>query len=398
MMGIWASANFVLLGYYGLRWERRRERPNVQSGHHAPASVRSASLIRFEHAPQAGLVSVIIPTHNRAHIIGRAIRSALGQTYRELEVIVADDGSSDDTRSVVESLGSRVTYALQPNAGVSAARNFGLRFARGEFIAFLDSDDAWRPWKIELQMAALQRSPDAGIAWTDMAAVDGDDRIVAARYLETMYSAYKSVDMAETLGQVTTVGALSPNAPKEFVASAVRKGDLSNAILLGNLIHTSTVLFRRSWCELTGGFDESYQHAGEDYEFYIRLSSAGPGVFIDAPSALYRIGAEDQLTAPSMILEIARNNLRAVETWLPRSGVDGGLSRREARRRFAESFAWLGQAELDAGHRIAAARWVSESLAVLPALDKRTVLLASCALPASVRDRLHTVRSAIAGS
>ena len=178
--------------------------------------------------------------------------------------------------------------------------------------------------------------------------------------------------------------------------SEVREGDLSRAILLGNLIHTSTVLFRRSWCERTGGFDQSYERAGEDYEFYIRISSAGSVVFIDAPSTHYRIGAEDQLTAPSMLLEIARNNLRAIETWLPKSGSRRGLSADEARLRFSESFAWLGEAELDAGHRLNAARRLSESLAVKPGLDKRTVLLASCALPSSVRASLHSVRSTIA--
>jgi glycosyltransferase involved in cell wall biosynthesis len=397
VMGLWASGSVFVFSYYGLRWERYRERSNndAVSAIHATA-VRSTSVLSFEHAPVAGLVSVIIPTHNRARIVGRAIESALNQTYQSLQVVLADDGSSDDTQALAESFGPRVIYARQANAGVSAARNFGMRLARGEFIAFLDSDDAWRPWKVEAEIAALHRHPDAGLVWTDMAAVDADDRIIAPRYLRTMYSAYEKVDIAQTLRQVDTLDSLGVNAPEEFLSAEVREGDLSRAILLGNLIHTSTVLFRRSWCERTGGFDQSYERAGEDYEFYIRLSSAGSVVFIDAPSTLYRIGAEDQLTAPSMLLEIARNNLRAIETWLPKSGSRRGLSADEARLRFSESFAWLGEAELDAGHRLNAARRLSESLAVKPGLDKRTVLLASCALPSSVRASLHSVRSTIA--
>jgi GT2 family glycosyltransferase len=392
LVGLWASGTFFVFGYYGLRWDRSHDRRQMPSAQHGPSTVRSASRIRFERAPEAGLVSVIIPTHNRANIIGRAIESALGQTYRQLEVVVADDGSSDNTRALAESFGSRVTYVHQANAGVSAARNFGMRLSRGEFIAFLDSDDAWRPWKIEAQMAALRRHPEAGIVWTDMAAVDDDDRMIAERYLRTMYSAYEELDIVRTLNQVDSLLTLSSSAPSALAATAVREGDVSGAILLGNLIHTSTVLFRRSWCERTGGFDQSYERAGEDYEFYIRLSSAGPAVFIDAPSTLYRVGGADQLTAPSMMLEIARNNLRAIETWFPKSGYGERLSQGDARRRFAESFAWLGEAELEAGHRVAAARRLSESLALRPRLDKRAVLLANCAIPSSVRLGLHGVR------
>jgi hypothetical protein len=171
----------------------------------------------------------------------------------------------------------------------------------------------------------------------------------------------------------------------------VRKGDLSSAILLGNLIHTSTVLFRRSWSQRSGGFDESFARAGEDYELYIRLSSLGHVVFIDAPSIRYRIGAPDQLTAPRMMLEIARNNLRAVEKWMPTMDARG-LAPDAIRRRYAESFAWLGEAELDAGNRVAAVQRLAKSLVLLPRMDKRAALLASCALPNGVRATFRAAR------
>jgi GT2 family glycosyltransferase len=357
--------------------------------------IRSASVIRFHSTSETGLVSVVIPTYNRDGIIGRAIESALAQTYSDLHVIVADDGSSDNTRAVVEAYGSRVTYMRQPNAGVSAARNFGMRHAQGEFIAFLDSDDGWRPWKIEAQVAALRRHPEAGLAWTDMSAVDEADQLIDTRHLRVMYSAYEKVDIEKTLAEVDRLGALSARVPLELASAAVRKGDLSSAILLGNFIHTSTALFRRSWCEETGGFDESYARAGEDYEFYIRLCSPGPVIFIDAPSTLYRIGAADQLTAPSMMLEIARNNLRAVQKWIPKSGSHIRLPSQVVRRRLADSFAWVGEAELEAGHRWMAACRLSESLAVWPRVDRRALLLASCGLPFPVRDGLRFARRAL---
>lgn len=432
LIGLWAGGGLVLLSYCAFRWERRGRAHDTDAMSHVaemlfasrgrklqeraaasgpdgfssrsnlalrqpeiPAhSLRSASVFQLGHPPEVGLVSVVIPTYNRARIIGRAIESALAQTHSDIQIVVADDGSSDDTRTVAESYGPRVIYLRQANAGVSAARNFGMRHIRGEFIAFLDSDDSWEPWKIEAQVAALRRHPEAGLVWTDMAAVDDRDRLIDARYLRAMYSAYEEVDIENTLSQVDTLGALSARVPQELSSAAVREGDLFSRILLGNLIHTSTVLFRRSWCERTGGFDESYARAGEDYEFYIRLCSAGPVVFIDAPSTLYRIGAVDQLTAPSMMLEIARNNLRAIQKWVPQSGSHIQLPSQVIRRRFAESFAWVGGAELDAGHRWMAARRLAKSLTVMPRLDKRAVLLASCALPYQVRDRLRSARRA----
>jgi GT2 family glycosyltransferase len=430
MLLAWAGVALVLVGYWGLNWERRLETRTARlamqcagllapadgvefvelrahksdfgtpvvaetphSGAIAPCAVRASSPLVFMRAPRRGLVSVIIPTHNRAAIIGRAIESALDQTWKDLEVVVADDGSTDDTRAVVERYGPRVIYARQANAGVSAARNFGMRHANGEFIAFLDSDDAWRPWKIEAQMNALARVPNAGLVWTDMSAVDARDEVIRDRYLRSMYSAYDKVQLDRTLSRICTLGSVSPRVPVDVGAAMVRAGDVSSAILLGNMIHTSTVLFRRSWCERTGGFDETYARAGEDYEFYIRLTSAGPAIFIDAPSTLYRVGAADQLTAPAMLLEIARNNLRAVQKWLPRSGADVALSRREIRQRFAESYAWLGEVELDAGHRWKAARRLSQSLRNAPGLDRRAVLLASCALPQPMRSGIRAARA-----
>jgi GT2 family glycosyltransferase len=433
-IAIWAGGGIVLLSYFASRWDKRPRSPSSAMAHLAqilfvpvPArltpsalgagfaqpsdsrisstppvrvetqvsALRSASLIQFDRPAQKGLVSVVIPTHNRAPIIGSAIESALSQTHRNLQIVIADDGSSDDTRSVVESYGSRLTYVHQKNAGVSSARNLGLRHASGEFVALLDSDDRWLPWKIEAEVAALRRHPEAGIVWTDMAAVDETGRLVHPRHLRLMYRAYGKIDMDKTLQQVDTLGDLTPEAPRDFASAAVREGDLFSAILLGNLIHTSTVLFRRSWLERTGGFDESFARTGEDYEFYIRLCSAGPAVFIDAPSTVYRIGAADQLTSPSMAVELARNNLRAVQKWVPRSASRLALSPEMLRRRFSESFAWLGEAELEAGHRWRAAQDLSRSLGAMPRLDRRALLLASCALPDTLLEGLRRVKRTI---
>ncbi|OGV71715.1 MAG: hypothetical protein A3K19_12355 [Lentisphaerae bacterium RIFOXYB12_FULL_65_16] len=113
-------------------------------------------------------VSVIIPTYNYGAFVGRAIESCLRQTHADVEIIVVDDGSTDDTPQVVAQFGDRIRSLRQDNAGVSAARNRGLEAARGAFVAFLDADDYLTPDSVERRLKALLQSPDAALvvsAW-----------------------------------------------------------------------------------------------------------------------------------------------------------------------------------------------------------------------------------------
>ena len=125
----------------------------VEIGGHTPPGSRETTVTKV-----VPLVSVVIPTHERAQLLKRAISSVLAQTYSRLEIIVVDDASRDNTREVVESFGdSRIRYFQhQTNKGGSAARNTGIRNATGEFIAFLDDDDEWEPEKTEEQIKVLQ--------------------------------------------------------------------------------------------------------------------------------------------------------------------------------------------------------------------------------------------------
>ena len=106
------------------------------------------------------MVSVIIPTFNRAYLLGRAVESVLSQTYNNYEIIVVDDGSDDGTGEIIESFNKRVRFFRIPHSGVSKARNTGIEKAKGDWISFLDSDDYWLPQKLEKQMTYLNANPE----------------------------------------------------------------------------------------------------------------------------------------------------------------------------------------------------------------------------------------------
>ena len=115
---------------------------------------------------QGPLVSVIVPTFNRAHLIGRTLRSVLAQSYPALEVIVVDDGSTDDTRATIArdyADDARVRYVYKQNGGPASARNIGFAQSRGEYVALLDSDDTWFPWKLALQVGCMERDRSLGM-------------------------------------------------------------------------------------------------------------------------------------------------------------------------------------------------------------------------------------------
>jgi glycosyltransferase involved in cell wall biosynthesis len=111
-------------------------------------------------------VSVIIPTYNRANYVSRAVDSVLSQTFRDCEIIVVDDGSSDNTRQVLAAYGDRIQYVFQANAGPGAARNLGIRLSRGRYLAFLDSDDMWMPTFLEETVSALDAHPQVDVVTT----------------------------------------------------------------------------------------------------------------------------------------------------------------------------------------------------------------------------------------
>jgi GT2 family glycosyltransferase len=316
---------------------------------------------------ESDLVSVVIPSWNRASSVGIAIDSALGQTHRSVEVLVVDDGSTDGTADVIArryGREPRVRYLRKPNGGAASARNEGLRHARGAYVAFLDSDDWWQPWKTELQLRCLRSFPEAGMIWTDMEAVDPQWKLVQPRFLRTMYrAAYRWFPTPESLFQDSTplesVGC-SP-LPAEAAGRRVWCGDLSSAILTGNLVHTSTVLLRRERLEQVGLFVDSMRF-GEDFEFHLRTCRLGPVAFADVETIRYQIGRGDQMIRDEFQIKFARAFLATIEPLLADVGPEVKLPRRTVDTVLAEAHAWIGREALVHGERLEARTHLAESL------------------------------------
>jgi len=200
------------------------------------------------------LATVVVATHNGARFVARTLESLLAQSVGPLQIVVCDDGSSDNTPALLQTFGSDISVVRQQNRGVSAARNRGAALARARHIAFLDHDDVWEPYLLERQLAQLARYPDAGLAYADSWVVDDNDRKHGRRRRWLDY----------------------------------REGDVQADLLLGNFVPLETALMPTAIFRRLGGFNEELRYL-EDYDLFLRLSALAPVVFLDQPLARYRI-------------------------------------------------------------------------------------------------------------
>jgi len=204
-------------------------------------------------------ISVIIPTYNRQEFLAKAIDSVLGQTYTDFELIVVDDGSTDDTARCVAGYGAQVCYIYQENRGPAAARNTGIRAAEGELIAFLDSDDRFAPEKLAVQQAAMAALPEYLISHTD----------------EIWYRRDKLLNQKK----------------KHFRPHGFIFGECLKLCVVG----MSTVMVRREFFERIGYFDEELPCC-EDYDLWLRASVSLPFLKVDSPLTIKAGGRPDQVS------------------------------------------------------------------------------------------------------
>ncbi len=206
-------------------------------------------------------ISVIIPVFNGEKTIRETINSILNQTFQDIEVIIINDGSTDATLEIIESISdSRIKIFSYPNAGLSASRNRGISLAKKEYISFIDADDLWTPDKLESQWQALQSNPQAAVAysWTD--------------YIDESSKFLKS-------GRRVKVN-----------------GDAFSKLLVANFLENgSNPLIEKTALDKVGGFDESL-FAAEDKDMWLRLAANYDFVCVEKPQILYRTSTNSMST------------------------------------------------------------------------------------------------------
>jgi glycosyltransferase involved in cell wall biosynthesis len=298
------------------------------------------------------LVSVVIPTYNRSAELCRALDSVQSQTHKNWEALIVDDGSTDRTATVLaERYGNdpRIKYCYQENGGVASARNRAMEMANGEFIAFLDSDDVWEPWKLELQLACFEAEPEIGMVWTNMMAVDGNGRVIDERYLATMYRSrrlYTDEQLFDRSYPLTKPENYSP-ADQPVLTT----GNVFSQMITGSLVHTSTVMLRREWQRQVGPFKPDFRPLGEDFDFHLRTTRLGRVGFVDVSSIHYQIGMPGALTERANMVSAAKHFLKAIEPLIEKEREKIDLPDSVIRDTLAYGYRWYGTELVLGGER-----------------------------------------------
>jgi glycosyltransferase involved in cell wall biosynthesis len=268
-------------------------------------------------------ISVVIPTLNRAALLPDAIRSVLAQTRSDFELLVVDDGSQDDTVSVVDEFAAsdgRIRLLRQPRTmGISAALNRALAEARGTFVGRVDSDDIWLPDFLAATTACLEARPAAGVVYTRASAMDRH-----GKPLPKLARAQRGGPMA-------------------------RPGDAFGSLLLGDFTCNIAMLARRECFERVGGYDETLI-ANEDWDVWVRIARHAPFVFLDRVLARYRMHP-GSITNPNSarVLEVAQSRLRVLDKAFADPTLPASLRALE-RTAYCNAHLHAGQRLLHAGH------------------------------------------------
>ncbi|NET65758.1 MAG: glycosyltransferase [Moorea sp. SIO1G6] len=220
-------------------------------------------------------ISVIVPVYNGEKTILETIQSIQAQTFSDFELIAINDGSTDGTLDVISTVNDpRLKVFSYENGGLPVARNRGIRRSRGEFITFIDADDLWKPDKLELQLAALQKNPEAGVAYSWTAFIDENSKFLFA--WQPLYW----------------------------------EGNVYPQLLIRNFISSgSNIMVKRKYIEAAGEFDPCLKSV-EDWDYYLRLAALCPFALVPKYQILYRRSSQS-MTSKVDVMENA--NLIVIE-------------------------------------------------------------------------------------
>jgi glycosyltransferase involved in cell wall biosynthesis len=299
-------------------------------------------------APGTPLVSVVVPTYNSAAYIGECLDSVFRQSGPfALDVIVVDDGSTDDTVAQVRN-GYPARCIEQANRGPAAARNVALGLARGDYVAFLDSDDLWPDGKLARQVEVLQRHPDVGLVFGDCRQFD------------------ENGPRAQTLFESGGLGAAFWGDPLYVI-------DPYAKLMRGNFITTGSIVMRRTCVATVGQFDESLRLV-EDLEYWLRIALRYPIAHLDDVCLLRRRHAENTSRDP---IAMSLAFLRVLEKHRQNHLADAKAQGASLRRRLAREYQELGHLHLRRGARTDAAGAYLRALRTRPSVRSLYYLLSA---------------------
>jgi glycosyltransferase involved in cell wall biosynthesis len=304
-----------------------------------------------ERAAGQSLVSVVIPTYNSAPYV----RECLDSVYRQsgpfaLDVIVVDDGSTDETVEQIRDYPAQCVE--QANRGPAAARNVALGLARGDYVAFLDSDDLWPDGKLARQVALLQAHPDVGLVFGDCRQFDANG------------------PRAQTLFETAGYDASFWGDPL-YVVNPYAK------LMQGNFITTGSIVMRRTCVETAGRFDEGLRLV-EDLEYWLRIALRHPIAHVGDVCLLRRRHAENTSRDP---IAMAHAFLRVLEKHRREHQAAAAAQGASLERRIAREHQELGHLHLRRGARGAAARAYARALRQRPGLRSLYYLLTALVVP-----------------
>src|SRR6266568_4244071 len=339
-------------------------------------------------------VSVVIPTYNRARWLGGASRTVMQQSHPILEILVVDDGSKDQTKELCAQFGPPVRHLPQEHAGAAVARNRGVQEARGEYVAFLDSDDLWEQRKLETHLAVHRAVPQVGWSMSDSQVID-----LEGRPLPPPQGFARSFPVFRDLGV----------EPERFFASvmtrttvfaagrthAVYSGDAFALLFEGNFATPQCTVMQRGLCERVGGFDPSMLVA-QDTEYFHRVAAMSPVAIILEPLVRWRVGLDDHNTSPRNTVPIVRNALISVDRAValrrpPTAAIERAY--RHGRRRLLLRLASAHPAKIE--RRLARQAVVAAWQSGAGPTPRSLAIFAASLLPPRALRALHTLKRMI---
>ena len=254
-------------------------------------------------------VSVIIPSYNCGHFLRETLNSVVAQTFKDFETILIDDGSTDNTKEVIEPYRDRITYVQGPNKGAAAARNNGLKIASGELIAFLDADDLWDCEKLSAQVALMNSHPEIGVCYTNF----------------QCFGAPSSTTGFEERGGALLRYGREKIGKAEYVLTSTCL--LTDFLSIQAFPKPSMLMVRQSCFEQVGYFDESLSIC-EDTQMCLRLAKYFKFAYVDCPLVERRVrtdtlaSAADDRRYASVHIQMFEN----LENWIPLSSRERSIT------------------------------------------------------------------------